>query len=236
MKTLPYNAFAVLLTFFLLASCKEAKQSIAETLHPKAQKKKETTDSNTSSSVSISISSTFSSSSSSSSSSSFSTTRQQHSKSVFESAAALDSIQQELQEMPDFKGKKLFFLRGFYFYDYQGGIISIDLQDPNKPENVDTYTYNNGEWQMQKPVRITGNVPLKMLLAPLDEVKFSTAKKVYDAGVKKAKTIEGIEPITHVYFNQINEVQVKEWYLMLNGARHNYQLTFDVNGKFMKMK
>ena len=236
MKTLPYNALAVLLTFFLMASCKEAKQSIAETLHPKAQKKKEPADSDISSTVSISSSSSFSSSSSVSTSSTLSTTRPKHFKSIFESAAALDSIQQELREMPGLKGKKLFFLRGFYFYDYQGGMISIDLQDPNKPENVDTYTYSNGEWQMQKPVRITGNFPLKMLLAPLDEVKFSTAKKVYDAGMEKAKTIEGVEPITHVYFNQIKEVHVKEWYLMLNGARHNYQLTFDVNGEFMKMK
>lgn len=224
MKTLHYSVLSILLTLPFLVSCNEVRKSIEETLYPKSRKKVVPADSTTSSTV------VFSSSYSSSTSS------QQDYKSIFESAAALDSIQEELRSLPHFKGKKLFFLRGFYFYDYQGGIISIELQDPNEPENVDTYTYSNGEWSMQQPVKITGHFPLKFLLAPLDEVKFSTAKKVYDAGLEKSKTIEGAQPITHVYFNQIKEVHVREWYLMINGARRNYQVKFDVNGKFIGMK
>lgn len=224
MKTLHYSVLFILLTLPFLISCNEARKSIEETLHPKSQKKVVPADSPTSSIVV------------SSSSYSFSTSSQEGYKNIFESAATLDSIQQELGNMPHFKGKKLFFLRGFYFYDYQGGIISIDLQDPGKPENIDTYTYSNGEWSMQQPVKIMGHFQLDFLLAPLDEVKFSTAKKVYDAGLEKSKTIEGAEPITHVYFNQIKEVHVREWYLMIKGARHDYQVKFDVNGKFMGMK
>lgn len=227
MKTLCYSALAVLLIFSLLPSCKEVRKSIEATLHPKPQKKAVPAAGSTDSTASTVVFS---------SSVSFSTTEQTVYKSIFESAAALDSIQEELRNMPHFKGKKLFFLRGFYFYDYQGGIISIDLQDPGKPENIDTYTYSNGEWSIQQPVKITGHFPLKFLLAPLDEVKFSTAKKVYDAGLEKSKTIEGAQPITHVYFNQVKEVHVKEWYLMINGTRRNYQLKFDVNGKFMGMR
>jgi hypothetical protein len=224
MKTLRYSAGAVLLSFFLMASCKEAKKSIEATLHPKPQKKAVPAEDTPSFTVNFSSSGTFS------------TSQQQDYKSIFESAAALDSIQEELRNLPHLKGKKLFFFRGFYFYDYRGGMISIDLQDPGKPENIDTYTYSNGEWEIQRPVQITGHYPLKFLLMPLDEVKFSTAKKVYDAGLEKAKTVEGAQPITHVYFNHIKEVHVKEWYLMIKGARRNYQVKFDVNGKFMAMK
>ena len=224
MKTLRYSVLAIILSLPFLVSCNEARKSIEETLHPKPRKKVAPADSPTSSTVV------------SSSSYSFSTDSQESFKSIFESAAALDSIQQELKNLPHFKGKKLFFLRGFYFYDYQGGIISIDLQDPDNTKNIDTYTYSNGEWSIRQPVKITGNFPLKFLLAPLDEVKFSTAKKVYDAGLEKSKTIEGAEPITHVYFNQIKEVHVKEWYLMIKGARHDYQVKFDANGKFMGMR
>ena len=219
MKTLAYKTFALLL---LLASCKEARESIEETLHPKEQKEQPAPANTT---VIVSSSGTFSS-----------TTHIQHFESIFNSATALDSIQQELKVMPALKGKKLFFLRGFYFYDYKGGMISIDLQDPDKPENIDTYTYSNGKWQLEKPVQITGHYPLKMLLMPLDEVKFSIAKKVYDTGMEKSATIEGAQPVTHVYFNHIGEVHVKEWYIMLSGARHNYRLTFDVNGKFKAME
>jgi len=225
MKTLHYSVLLILLSLPFLVSCNEVRKSIEETLHPKPRKKVAPADSPTSSTVV-----------SSSSSYSFSTGSQESFKSIFESAAALDSIQQELSNLPHFKGKKLFFLRGFFFYDYQGGIISIDMQDPDNPKNVDTYTYSNGEWSIQGPVKIMEHFPLKFLLAPLDEVKFSTAKKVYDAGLEKSKTIEGAEPVTHVYFNQIKEVHVKEWYLMIKGARHNYQVKFDVNGKFMGMR
>lgn len=230
MKTLSYNALAILLTLFLLDSCKDAKKSIEETLHPIPQKKTAPAGDPTSATL---TSSSFSTSSSSSHESY--QIRQQNYKSIFESAAALDSIQQALLNMPGLRGKKLFFMAGFYFYDFQGGMISIQLQDPNKPENVDTYSYRNGEWQIEKPVKITGNFPLKLLLMPLDEVKFSTAKKVYDTAVEKSKTIEGAEPITHVYFSQLKQVNVEEWYVMISGARHNYQLKFDINGKLMVM-
>jgi hypothetical protein len=226
MKTSLYSV-VVLLIFFFAASCKEARRSIEETLHPRAQKKAVQPDSETYSSTT-----TFSSSSVSSS------THEQTFTSIFESAETLDSIQQALYEMPGLKGKKLRFLNGLYFYDYRGGMISIDLQDPNKPENVDTYTYSNGEWQIQKPVRISGNghFPLEMLLAPLDGVKFSTAKKVYDIAVEKSKTIEGAGPTQHIYFTQMNAVHVKEWYVMIRGARRNYRITFDINGRLRDMR
>ncbi|MCF6404845.1 hypothetical protein L3C95_18240 [Chitinophaga filiformis] len=222
MKTSQYSIITMLLTFFLMTSCKEVRKSIDETLHPVAQKKQKPADDKTSSSSSVSFSS----------STVFSSTSEEYAKSIFESAAALDSIQLALYNMPHLKGKKLFFMAGFYFYDYRGGMISVDLQDPDKPENVDTYTYSNGAWEIQKPVKMTGmqHFPLEMLLMPLDEVKFSTAKKVYDIAVEKSKTIEGAEPIQFVYFSQIKAVHVKEWYVMIQGARRNYRITFDVNG------
>ncbi len=228
MKTCPYST-VVLLICCLMVSCKEARKSIEDTLHPKSQRKAGSPDKNAFSSTT-----TFSSSSSTVSSS----THEQTFTSIFNSAENLDSIQHALYDLPGFKGKKLRFLNGLYFYDYRGGMISIDLQDPNNPENVDTYTYSNGEWKIQKPVVITGNghFPLEMLLAPLDEVKFSTAKKVYDIAVERSKTIEGAEPTQHIYFTQINAVHVKEWYVMIRGARRNYRITFDVNGRLKEMR
>lgn len=224
MKTL---AFKLLIgTLCLFGACKQAQQSIDETLHPMPQKHKTATATRTSTSTEVSISSVISDA----------MAGEEQYRSIFESASTLDSIQQALQNLPKLRGKKLFFLRGFYFYDYHGGMISIELQDPDRPENVDTYTYSNGEWLLQGPVKISGHFPLKLLLAPLDEVKFSTAKKVYDIGIEKAKGIEGAQPISHVYFNQIKEVHVKEWYLMIKGDRRDYQLTFDATGRLVKTR
>lgn len=222
MKTLYHNAIPILLLLFLLGSCKEARKSIEETLNPQPTKKPAASDTLTSTVLRAA-------------SEAFSVTSQLEYKSLFESAEALDSIQQELINLPHLKGKKLHFFLGFFFYDFHGGMISINLQDPDQPENIDTYTYTNGEWQPQKPMKITGNLPLKSLLMPLEEVKFSTAKKVYDIGLEKSKSIEGAAPITHVYFNQMKVVHVKEWYIMINGTRRNYQVKFDVNGRLVAM-
>ncbi|WP_149696964.1 hypothetical protein [Chitinophaga sp. CF418] len=209
-----------------MASCKEVRRSIDETLHPVPQKKQAPSNSNASSSSTVFSSSTV-----------ISSVSEEVSKSIFENAATLDSIQQALHDLPHLKGKKLFFMAGFYFYDYRGGMISIDLQDPDIPGNVDTYTYSNGAWEIQKPVKIAGNqhFPLEMLLMSLDEVKFSTAKKVYDIAVEKSKTMEGAETIQFVYFSQIKTVHVKEWYIMIQAARRNYRITFDVNGNLRGM-
>lgn len=227
MKTSPYSAFVVLLISLLAVSCKEVRKSIDDTLHPKSERKKAKPDNEAFSSTTVLSSSVVSSS-----------IHEQTFKSIFESAETLDSIQQALHDMPGFKGKKLRFLNGFYFYDYQGGMISVDLQDPGNPENVDTYTYSNGEWRRQKPVMITGSrhFPLETLLMPLDEVKFSTSKKVYDIAVEKSKTVEGAGPVQHVYFNQIKVVHVKEWYIMIQGARRHYRITFDVDGRLKEMR
>jgi len=227
MKSSPYNTFIVLLTFLLITSCKEARKSIDETLHPVPRNKTKAGDSDAMGTSSASSSTIFSSSTA------FSAVQaEQGFKSIFDDAALLDSIQQELYNMPGFKGKRLFFMASLYFYDYRGGMISVDLQDPDNPDNIDTYTYSNGAWERQRPVKITGSrhFPLQMLLMPLDEIKFSTAKKVYDIGVERSKTIEGAKPIQHVYFSHIKAVHVKEWYIMIQGNRRDYRLTFDVNG------
>ena len=221
MKTLVYNILIALQAIFLMVSCKEARKSIEETIHPVSSGKKKTPAGDEySSAVTFSSSSVVSSG------------MKQEYSSIFEDAARLDSIQDALRNMPHFEGKKLYFLSGLYFYDFQGGMISVDLQDPDKPENIDTYTYSNGAWKMQKPVKITGNqhFPLKTLLMPLDEIKFSTAKKVYDMAVEKSKHIEGAGKTQHVYFNQLRAADVEEWYVVISGARRNHRITFDIDG------
>lgn len=216
-----------MITALLLVSCKEMRKSIEETIHPvSGVKEKVPVNSEESSSVTVSSSVVISS-----------TASAQVFTSIFEDAERLDSIQQVLYNMPHLKGKKLFFLAGIYFYDYQGGMISVDLQDPDKRENVDTYTYSNGRWEIQKPVKINANrhFPLETLLMPLNEIKFSTAKKVYDFALERSKGIEGAEGTHHVYFNQLKAASLKEWYIIIPAARRNYRFVFDVAGNFLSV-
>ncbi|RQO30372.1 hypothetical protein DBR32_12440 [Taibaiella sp. KBW10] len=223
----------VLLTLALLSlsACNRVRRSIDETLHPKAQKttpqREGRSVSSAGSSTSVTTSSTLGAA--------------VDTRSIFESTERLDSIQAQLQALPHLKGKKLMFFQGFFFYDFQGGMIIINLQDPDKPENIDVYTYKDGTWQEPKPLKTTGQEALAKagvnMFMPLDQIRFSTAKKIYAFAQEKAKTIEGAEPILYVNFNQLRTrgFALKEWYILVNGTRHNYSLKFDLEGNFKEM-
>ena len=69
-------------------------------------------------------------------------------------SARLASAQKALLELPEFQGKNPKFLSDIHFYD--DGRVNIDIQDPQKPENIDTYGYDDGEWKEPVPVRTSG--------------------------------------------------------------------------------
>jgi len=158
-------------------------------------------------------------------------------KSIFEtSAAGWDSIQAKLYALPGLKGRKLFFYQGFYVYDFQGGLISISLQDPDNREHIDAYVYRKGEWQREAPVKITGNIPVGELLMPLDEVRFRTISRIWAKAQEKSATIEDAQRVTHIYFNFVKRVRLKESYLSIRSPRHDYYLEFDVQGNLKKVR
>ncbi|MFT4094406.1 MAG: hypothetical protein QM640_12275 [Niabella sp.] len=160
--------------------------------------------------------------------------------SIYASADKLDSIQQELQNLPKLKGKKVNMYQQLYFYDFQDGIISVQIQDPDIPENVDEYRYVRGQWQQPTPVKITGNIPMKDYLFLLEKIKFSTAKKVHDQAGKKADETEGNKASDHVYFDHmiipLSRSAHTIWYTSISGTRHDYYLDFDVNGNLKKIQ
>ncbi|MFZ4261493.1 hypothetical protein ACFRAE_05585 [Sphingobacterium sp. HJSM2_6] len=153
--------------------------------------------------------------------------------SLYASAERLDQIQQELLNLPLFKGKSLMAYQGLYFYDFRNGHISLKIQNPDILENIDEYIYTENKWQEPIPVKITGNVPLEHSLFPLNKVKFSVAKIVHDQMLEEAKSMEGGTASTHVYFNYINLGKTKRyyWYSSVTGARKDLYIDFDLEGK-----
>lgn len=236
MKIFPYPEKLKLSAFILalaalsqLGACRQIEESFEETRNPKPeapvpgagqQVAQQTTTYSTSTSVTHA--------------SDTGSLPQRH---FFEtSAAGWDSIQQQLYALPGFSGKKLYVYQGFYVYDYQGGMIGISLQDPDKKTNVDAYRYFKGSWERQGPVKITGNIPLERWLMPLDEVKFSALKKIWDVAQHKSAEIEEAQRITHIFFNYMKQPRVKEWYLSIRSPRKDYYLEFDAEGNLKKVR
>ncbi|WP_118973229.1 hypothetical protein [Taibaiella koreensis] len=216
----------------LLGSCQQLSDSFEETRHPRPEKaatkpvpKQTVTSTHTSSTYTTSTSVTVSD------------TVTAPERSFFEtSAAGWDSIRQQLYDMPGLKGRKLYLYQGFYLYDYQGGIIGISLQDPDRRENVDAYRYRKGIWQREEPVKVTGNIPMKEWLLPLDEVHWNVIPEIWATAKKKAATIEDAGSITHIYFNYMERGHIKEWYLGIRSPRRDYYLYFDLLGNLKKTR
>jgi hypothetical protein len=237
MKPILYCVFSLFAMTLLLPSCKEIEDSFEKTRHPKPEREKaaskelpEVESEVSSSTVVITESETITESRSETHSDG-----KENNKSIFADAGELDRIQSELKNLPQFKGKELKLYQSLHFYDYQGGQISINIQNPDTTENIDTYVYVQGKWQQAQPVKITGpQVKQVDFLMPLDEIKFSTAKKVFDQTIEKAKEVSGASKVQFVYFtymkiNALKKTNAK-WYTMLNGARKNVSLNFDIKG------
>lgn len=157
---------------------------------------------------------------------------------IIEDAARLDAIQAELQNLPQFRGKKLMLYMSLYYRDNDGGTISLNIQNPDKKENIDNYEYSNGKWQEPTPVKIQNELlavdNLVEFLMPLDRIKFSTFKKINDIAKEKLKEIEDGKMRGYIYFSysyikSLNRDQ-SYWYTDIEGSRKDAHLEFDVNG------
>ncbi len=213
---------------FLLPSCKEIEDSFEKTRHPKPERVKapskelpEVESEVSSSTVVITESETRTESESETHSHG-----EENNNSIFTDADKLDRIQAKLKDLPQFKGKDPMLYQSLHFYDYQGGQISINIQNPDTTENIDTYVYAHGQWQQAQPLKITGpQVRQVDFLMPLDEIKFSTAKKYLIRQLKKPKRYQVLQKcssciLPYMKIHALNKKYAK-WYTMLNGSRKN---------------
>ncbi len=214
----------------MLCACEQINKSFEETRHPRPEKKDAamhtTTESHSTNSSTVIESDGGDASSN---------------RSIFEDAATLDRIQSELENLPQFRGKQLMLYQTLYFYDFQGGRISINIQNPDTTENIDQYVYANGKWQDPTPVKIVGSMQNEVdFLMPLSRIRLATAKKINDIAQGKIKEIPGGKTNGFIYFNYMKIKRVNRteagWYLQIQGARSDLRLNFDPDGNLKEMK
>lgn len=150
-------------------------------------------------------------------------------------AAALQKIEDELKALPQFAGKELHIFKEthFYFGEQNGGDrVTIMLQDPNKPENVDAYEYHlaEGKWRDPAPVKLQGSGDLKPHLVPLADAPFAKIADFYKLWDTRAKEVEYkgegpdlitfVQPVPKTRFYQAN----------MPTERANYMLRMNTDG------
>lgn len=154
-------------------------------------------------------------------------------------AEKLQKAEDELKNLPKFKGKEL---RAFQNVNFYGGIsprIEIEIIDPDKPQNVDHYTYRNGKWEEPQPVQISGSGDMSANSTPLKDIKFTTVATVFKNWNEKAKTVEGAdkEPLDFIYFRLWVPNQDRYWDAQsINGTREKYYISFNLDGSVKEFK
>lgn len=140
----------------------------------------------------------------------------------------LQKAEDELKNLQKFKGKEIQIFQKIYFYG--DGRIVVSLQDPSKPENIDSYTFKNGKWEEPEVVKITGDGDMSANLIPMSEIKFETAATIYKQLEEKAKTIEGGKASDSMYYILNMARKDKLWMTSIEGTRDSYSGYFLADG------
>lgn len=149
----------------------------------------------------------------------------------------LAKAEEDLKNLPQFKGKDLKFFQEIKFF--KDGRIKIDIQDPVKPENIDNYQWKNGTWSAPEPVQISWDGDLSANLVSLSEAPFTTVSKVYKNWLEKAKEVEwsSEDNLSIIFFHLWVPDQSKSWRAsQIQWTRAKYDIKFDLNWNVLEFK
>ena len=149
-------------------------------------------------------------------------------------AEYLRAAKQELKDLPKFKGKSLQVYSDIHFYD--DGRVMLSLRDPDIPDNVDSYTFRDGEWQEPEPVQVSSQVNLDQQILSLDSIDFGTVTKLYGYLSKESEKIDGAEDVGHIYLIIRPTLIGNQWYSSVQGPRGTYSLRAMLSGEIIRFE
>jgi len=153
-------------------------------------------------------------------------------------AAAPPAAEDALKALPQFGGKPVNIFQNIHFYGGERPRIIAEIQDPNNPDNIDHYEFEDGKWSEPQPVRISGGGNMKDNVFPLAEIKFADIAKITQVFNEKAKEVnaEGAE-LDHVYYSLFVPTGKTKWYTSnLSTDRAEYEFEFNKDGSLKSFK
>lgn len=144
-------------------------------------------------------------------------------------AKSLEKAQQALQKLPQYDGKKIIVYSKIHFY--KDGRITLMLQNPVNSKYVDEYQYKNEIWSAPSPVLLSDFYlkSYKDNTVFLDEIKFTDVAKLATIYEKKAKNVEGAEPLNHIYILTWSNKKLRWYPRGVKGSRETFPLNFKNN-------
>lgn len=114
---------------------------------------------------------------------------------------------------------------------------TLQAQDPNKPENVDEYTYRNGA-VTKRPVRLYGGGKLEDNLFPMSDLNIDAVSTLIEEIQNKAKEteLEGAKDPYIIIKKNLPFSNKIIWRLYLSGTRKDIRIEADASGKVTKVE
>jgi len=139
----------------------------------------------------------------------------------------LQEAENKLRALPQFAGKPIFIYQFIHFYD--DGRIITKLQNPDNPEYIDEYTYDDGMWQKPEPVVLSKNDNIKEELIPLDRIPFEHVVNVYHVLEEKRKEI-GSQSQDYTLYAGKRKGKI-HWYPgSIQNERSSYDIEYNEDG------
>lgn len=108
----------------------------------------------------------------------------------------------------------------------------IQAQNPQKPENVDQYSYRDDAFERVLPVKISGSGKLEDNLFNLKDVALEKIPELMRDAMERSKDLENPQPSSvRIELNHEGKVEID---LNVNSTRKNAFLVADAKGKFIR--
>lgn len=158
------------------------------------------------------------------------------SSNIFTDAGAMEKIMGQLQEKPEFKGKKLMVFQDVTVVnskDHGGNFIVIDILKPGT-EDVDRYEYRNGSWSDGAPVKITGDGNMADNVIPMADLHFEKLPEIYKTFSEKVKDKKDVKVEQTAVYRFWNG----EWSVLIDAEseREEYGAEFKPDGTLISLK
>ena len=108
----------------------------------------------------------------------------------------------------------------------------IQAQDPNKPENVDQYTYRDGAMEKVVPVKISGSGKLEDNLFKLDDMPLEKIPDLVREAMERSKDLE--EPKPSLVRLDLNHQGKPEIHVSITSTRKNALMVCDAKGNVIR--
>jgi hypothetical protein len=112
---------------------------------------------------------------------------------------------------------------------------TLFIQDPNRKENLDSYSYRDGKLKPPEPVKLSGDYTQASLDAdmfPLDSIDFTIITTMIEDAKTRLKMPDGKVTVLTLKRGDpdFNQYDVR-WHVGVTDARHSGSVEYDLKGK-----